>query len=125
MTLVTITVSIQLLTIYDIRSLTEYLDASNELAYAPKHDLRELLRHVQVWTLTLVTRTSNLSIKWKRTENVVLQKEILFMNFRYSLYISQFLSKRLRHKLERAGHASAEIDKKSHMELIVDAAEEG
>ena len=47
------------------------------------------------------------------------------MNFRYALYIKEFLSKWLRHKLKRAGHASDEIDKKSHTELVVDAAEKG
>ena len=47
------------------------------------------------------------------------------MKFRHSVYISQFLSKRLRHKLGQDDHASAEIDKKSHMELVVDAAERG
>ena len=56
---------------------------------------------------------------------MVLQKEILPRKFRHSVYISQFLSKRLRHKLKQAGHTSAEIDKKSHMELVVDAAEKG
>ena len=56
---------------------------------------------------------------------MVLQKEILPKKFRHSVYISQFLSKRLRHKLKQAGHTSAEIDKKSHMELVVDAAEKG
>ena len=56
---------------------------------------------------------------------MVLQKEILPKKFRHSVYISQFLSKRLRYELKQAGHKSAEIDKKSHMELVVEAAKKG
>ena len=47
------------------------------------------------------------------------------MTFRHSVYISQFLSKRLRHELKQADPTSAEIDKKSHMELVVEAAKKG